>query len=147
MYTLRVHRYRKLSCFLESDTSGVKSWFGRTFWLTLILLFLIGGLGKWIARLEIFQAPLTPPRMGSRHYQLGHKLALLDRLVERNGPVDCIMLGSSIVDTGFDPAAFESGYREITVRVIRCFSFGIDTAPARPFRRNDPGNFPRQVAV
>ena len=68
--------------------------------------------------------------MGSRHYQLGHKLALLDELIKKIGRVDCIMLGSSVVDHGFDPAAFETGYKEIMGRDIRCFNFGIDASTA-----------------
>jgi hypothetical protein len=113
---------------LKPDTLGVKGWFGRTFWLTLILLFLIGGIGEWIARLEIFQVHLTPSKMGSRHYQLGHKLALLDAEVKKNGPIDCIMVGSSMVDVGFDPNVFQKGYQEIAGRDIRCFNFGIDSS-------------------
>jgi hypothetical protein len=40
------------------------------------------------------------------------------------------MLGSSMVDTGFDPAAFESGYKAMTGRNIHCFNFGIDASTA-----------------
>jgi hypothetical protein len=68
--------------------------------------------------------------MGSRHYQLGHKLALLNVLTRKTGHVDCIMLGSSMVDSGFDPAAFETGYQGITGQDIQCFNFGIDAATA-----------------
>jgi hypothetical protein len=103
---------------------------GKTVWLTVVFLILLTGVAEWIARSEPFQVYLTPPKMGSRHYQLGHKLALLDRLIKKNGRVDCIMLGSSMVDTGFDPVAFQTGYREITGRDIRCFNFGIDAASA-----------------
>ena len=116
--------------FLKSDTLRVHGLFGRTFWLTLILLLLIGGIVEWVARSEPFPIPLTPPKMGSRHYQLGHKLALLNALVRETGHVDCIMLGSSIVDNGFDPAAFEIAYKEMTGRHIHCFNFGIDASSA-----------------
>jgi hypothetical protein len=104
--------------------------FGKTIWLTLFVLLLLGGTAEWITRTESFQVPFTPPPMGSRHYQLGHKLALLNDLVRKTGRVDCIMLGSSMVDTGFDPAAFETGYRELTGRDIHCFNFGIDASSA-----------------
>lgn len=104
--------------------------FGKTLTLTMVFLLLFGLAAEWIARLEIFQAPLTPPRMGSRHYQLGHKLALLDRVIRKAGRVDCIMLGSSMVDNDFDPAAFETGYKEMTGRDMHCFNFGIDASSA-----------------
>lgn len=104
--------------------------FGKTFWLTIILFFVFSGIGEWFTRLEIFQAALTPPNMGSRHYQLGHKLTLLKAAIRNNGPVDCIAVGSSMMDVGFDPDSFEEGYRKITGRDIQCFDFGIDASSA-----------------
>src|SRR5688500_12177412 len=97
----------------------------------MIQIFFLFGFAEWVSQLEIFQAPLTPPKMGSRHYQLGHKLALLDAELRKNGPIiDCIMMGSSMVDVGFDPNAFLRGYKEIAGRDIRCFNFGIDSSSA-----------------
>src|ERR671918_1580927 len=115
---------------MKSDTFHATPLFGKTFWLTMILFFIFGGFAEWFTRSEVFQAPLTPPKMGSRHYQLGHKLALLDDVIMKKGSVDCIMLGSSMVDTGFDPEAFQIGYKEITGRDIHCFNFGIDASSA-----------------
>src|SRR5688500_11504110 len=102
----------------------------KTFSLTLILLIFLVGTAEWVARSEPFQTPLTPPRMGSRHYQLGHKLALLDRLIRKTGRVDCIMLGNSMVETGIEPESFQTGYKKMTGRDINCFSFGIDASSA-----------------
>jgi hypothetical protein len=94
------------------------------------MFLLLTVAAELVARSESFQAPLTPPKMGSRHYQLGHKLTLLNVLARKTGQVDCIMLGSSMVDTGFDPAAFETGYKAMTGRNIHCFNFGIDASTA-----------------
>ena len=115
---------------MKSEAFPAAPLFGRTFWLTLILSFAFGAGAEWFSRSEIFQASLTPPKMGSRHYQLGHKLALLDDMIKKTGPMDCIMVGSSMVDTGFDPHAFEQAYREITGKEIHCFNFGIDASSA-----------------
>jgi hypothetical protein len=115
---------------LKPATLQIREAPGKTVWLTLLVLIPIVALSEWIMRTETFQAPLTPPKMGSRHYQLGHKLALLNQLARETGEVDCIMLGSSMVDSGFDPSAFEKVYREITGRDIRCFNFGIDASSA-----------------
>jgi hypothetical protein len=41
---------------LKSDTLRIDGSFGKTFWLTLILLLFLGGISEWVARLEIFQA-------------------------------------------------------------------------------------------
>jgi hypothetical protein len=115
---------------LKLATLQTRTLFGRTIWLVPVLLFFLFGFAEWVSRLEVFQASLTPPKMGSRHYQLGHKLALLDDEVKRNGPIDCIMIGSSMVDTGFNPLAFETGYKEMTGQDIHCFNFGIDASSA-----------------
>jgi hypothetical protein len=115
---------------LKSATLQIRTATGKTVWFTVLLFILLTAVAEWVARSESFQVPLTPPRMGSRHYQLGHKLALLNVLARKTGHVDCIMLGSSMVDTGFDPAAFETGYREMTGRDIHCFNFGINASSA-----------------
>ncbi len=115
---------------LKSATLQIRTALGKTVWLTVLLFILLTAIAEWVARSESFQVPLTPPRMGSRHYELGHKLALLNVLARKTGHVDCIMLGSSMVDTGFDPAAFETGYKEMTGRDLHCFNFGIDASSA-----------------
>lgn len=115
---------------MKFDTLRINHLSGKSLWLSIILLILFVGMAEWIARLEIFQAPLTPPKLGSRHYQLGHKLALLDAETKRNGPIDCIMVGSSMVDVGFNPDFFQNGYEETTGQGIRCFNFGIDASSA-----------------
>jgi hypothetical protein len=114
----------------KSRTLVVRLSFGKTLWLTVIMLVLLLGTSEWVTRSQYFQQPLTPPKMGSRHYQLGHKLSLLDAAIKNNGPVDCIMVGSSMVDVGFNPDFFQKGYRDITQRDIHCFNFGIDATSA-----------------
>lgn len=94
------------------------------------LLIVLSGAAEMITRLRVFQEPLTPPKMGTRHYQLGHKLALLEADVQKNGPIDCIVIGSSMVDVGFDPDAFQDAYQQVAGRKIRCFNFGIDASTA-----------------
>ena len=113
---------------MRSSTLLLNGLFGKTFWLTVILLFFIVGITECGIRLGVFQEYLTPPRLGSRHSQLGYKLTLLNAEVKKNGPVDCIMVGSSTVDVGFDPDAFQKAYQEVTGQNIRCFNFGIDAS-------------------
>lgn len=115
---------------LKPATLQISTGHGKTVWLTVLLFILLTVIAEGVARSESFQAPFTPPKMGSRHYQLGHKLALLDRFNKKYGRVDCIMLGSSMVDTGFDPNAFQKRYKEITGRNVHCFNFGIDASIA-----------------
>lgn len=115
---------------MKSPTLQLRIVPGKTVRFTVLLFILLAGVAEWVARSVPLQAVLTSPRMGSRHYQLGHKLFLLDGFVQKNGSLDCIMLGSSMVDTGFDPATFETVYREITGQDIHCFNFGIDASSA-----------------
>ena len=115
---------------LRSITLQIQRRPEKTLWVTLILLILLFGAAEWIARQESFQKILTPPKMGSRHYQLGHKLSLLDIATQKGGPIDCIMVGSSMVDTGFDPNVFQEAYKEIAGKEIHCFNFGIDASTA-----------------
>ncbi len=68
--------------------------------------------------------------MGTRHFQLGRKLARLDAYVRNNGPVDCLIVGSSVADLGFDPQAFREGYKQASGQDIRCFNFAIDASTA-----------------
>jgi hypothetical protein len=112
---------------VRSASSRLDGSFSKTFWLTFIFLLFLGGIGEGVARSEVFQRHLTPPRLGSRHSQLGYKLTLLNA-AQKTGAVDCIALGSSTVDVGFDPDAFQKAYREVSGQDIRCFNFGIDAS-------------------
>ena len=104
--------------------------FGKTITLTLIVLLLLVGIAEVVARSEAFQALFREPAMGSRHYQLGRKLARLEADIKSNGPIDCLIIGSSMVDVGFDPYAFRAGYKQANDQDIRCFNFGIDASTA-----------------
>ena len=115
---------------MKPNTLRLARPFGKTIWLALILWLVLAGAAEGIARLGFFQSRLTSPKMGSRHYQLGNKLALLETAIKKNGPIDCLMIGSSIVDLGFDPDAFRKGYQEQTGQGIHCFNFGIDASSA-----------------
>jgi hypothetical protein len=106
--------------------------FGKTLGLTFVILLLLGGAAETIARSDLVQSVLAPPRMGSRHSQLGPKLSRLEALREQEGQIDCLMIGSSIVNLNFDPQAFADGYKQAIGQDIHCFNFGIDalTAPS-----------------
>jgi hypothetical protein len=94
------------------------------------MLLLLVGAAELITRSEAFQALLREPAMGSRHYQLGRKLARLEAVIKDDGPIDCLIIGSSMVDGGFDPRAFHNGYKQASGQAVRCFNFGIDASTA-----------------
>lgn len=92
--------------------------------LLILFLFLEGFL-----RLDVVHNRLESSRLGSRHSQLGEKLRLMEDLIAREGKLDCVVLGSSVVDNGFYPPAFSDGYLRETDQEITCFNFGIDAIP------------------
>jgi hypothetical protein len=104
--------------------------FGKTLGLTLLMFILVTGIAEIIVRSNTFQSILREPEMGSSHYQIGRKLARLDAIVENSGPIDCLIVGSSMVDVGFDPRSFREGYKNGGEQDIRCFNFGIDASTA-----------------
>ena len=81
---------------MQFDTLKINGLDGKTIRRTVIQWVLFVGVAEWITRTEFFRTPLTPPKMGLRHYQLGHKLALLEAGFKRNGPINCIIVGSSM---------------------------------------------------
>lgn len=115
---------------MEGRTLQLKRPFGKTLVLSWLVLALLLGAAEILARTERFQSLLTAPAMGSRHFELGWKLALLEMLSNREAPIECIAIGSSMVDLGFDPQAFAAGFKGSTGQDIRCFNFGIDALPA-----------------
>lgn len=104
--------------------------FGQTIALSIFIFLLLVGAAELIARTESFQSFLADPTMGSRHYQLGRKLARLNASIHNEGPVDCLIIGSSMVDVGFNPEIFQEGFKQIVGQDIRCFNFGIDASTA-----------------
>ena len=115
---------------MKSNTLCLEKSSSKTLELILVLLLIFSGVAEGIMRTEFFQTPLTPPKMGSSHYQLGHKLAWLDAETKHNGPVDCIMLGSSMTDAGMNPEIIQNAYWKVTGRDLHCFNFGINASSA-----------------
>ncbi|MBN1562444.1 MAG: SGNH/GDSL hydrolase family protein [Anaerolineae bacterium] len=68
----------------------------------------------------------VPTAIGSRHADLDVKFGELDYLVEQTGRVDCVFLGSSVVNTGIDPAVVANVFRQQTDTSITCYNFGIN---------------------
>lgn len=115
---------------MKSNTLQLKFPFGQTFGLALLLFSLLFGGFELFVRTEFVESRLNTPTIGSRHGQFENKLARLDRVVKRDGPVDCIFLGSSLVWLGVEPETFSQAYKLETGQDIRCFNFGVSAMPA-----------------
>jgi hypothetical protein len=98
---------------------------GRTLAWSCLWLILLAVLAEVCCRTSRLRPYLPEPSVGSGHDQLDVKLNLLDAYVREHQGIDCIFMGSSMVHRGFDPAAFEEGFRQRTGQSLRCFNFGL----------------------
>jgi hypothetical protein len=93
----------------------------------VLLLFVLSELA---VRSQGFQSAVGAPSLGGRHHLLEMQVHYLNALVQKEGRIDCLFLGNSMVWQGIDIQAFGQRYREITGHDIICYNFGIDGLPA-----------------
>jgi hypothetical protein len=98
---------------------------GGTVGLALIFLALVAGTCELLVRTAPVRAKLLAPSLGSSMRDLELRWFGLEDLVAKSGPIDCLLVGSSTVRFGLDPAAFADAYRDRTGCNIRCFNFGM----------------------
>jgi len=90
--------------------------------LFAVLSLLFEGLYRW-TRLE----GIVPLRsVGLYHNQFEIKWFELQDFVRKNGGVDVILLGSSMVNTGIDPDVLAEQYALRTGQELRVFNFGVE---------------------
>lgn len=114
---------------LRSETLNLDLSTGVTLWWTLITLFLIVVVGEGVLRIESIQTFFPAPSYGSSSSEFGIKLAKLNSFVKQEGSLDCVFLGSSIIDADIDPEVFSFMYQSRLNREIKCFNFGLGGLP------------------
>ncbi len=97
---------------------------GRTLALALPVLVVLVLVLEAVARLLSIDALLAAPYLGSRHDSLEVRVHLLEEM-HAEEPFDCILVGSSVVYAGLNPAVIEAAYQSQTGEAIRCFNFGV----------------------
>lgn len=97
---------------------------GQTLALAAVLLVVSVVVIEVVLRIPAVQSRLPAPSVRSQYLDFEVKLQRL-REMER---VDCVFLGSSIVNRGLSPADFEQGYQTATGQPITCFNLGIGGA-------------------
>lgn len=97
--------------------------------LTLLFLLILIGMAEAVVRQPAFQSRLMAPTLNTRHRQFEVQWHRLQQLAEEDGRVDCIVLGNSMVVSGFDPLVFAQSYQEETGETLTCFNFGVDAIP------------------
>jgi len=103
--------------------------FGQTLGLAVVILALLAGMFEGAVRLLVDESDL-PVAIGSANPTLDIKIGVLDRLARESGGVDCIFLGSSVVNNGVIPASFAAAYRDQTGEDITCYNFGVPALTA-----------------
>jgi hypothetical protein len=108
---------------------GEKTFKGKfpvTLLLGVVFLVVTVILLELAARSRLAGSYLPAPSKGINHRYIDLKLSLLQRVIEEEGPVDCIFMGTSMVAAGIEPVSFSQSYKETTGKDIRCFNFGIE---------------------
>ena len=98
---------------------------GQTLALALLILVGMSAALEGIARLPQVDSRV-PTAIGSGHADFDVKFGQLDYLTAKHGRIDCVFLGSSVVNTGIDPASVANVFRQKTGTPITCYNFGIN---------------------
>src|SRR6185503_4142778 len=89
--------------------------------VVLAVMAAIAGAFEAAARTDAAKRLLPPPSYGTRIRFFDLQKARLDALVEKDGPIDCVFLGSSSAMHALDPRVFADVYEDKTGRRLRCF--------------------------
>jgi hypothetical protein len=73
---------------------------------------------------------LNVPYLGSCHRQLETQFARIKLIAEKDGKLDCLFVGNSMVWFGINPEQFTDSYKNMTGEEIVCFNFGVSAMPA-----------------
>ncbi len=108
----------------------------RSYWPLGQTLLLAGAIlpGCWLGaelltRSTWLRPYLPVPSRGGVYKYLDIKYASLQAFAEHNS-VDCVLIGSSLVGMGIDPALVQQGYRSQTNANLSCFNLGLDAVVA-----------------
>ncbi len=110
---------------MKGNTLQITKPVGKTLAASLLLLALALPALELLARLPITISLLPSPSIGSAHKKLDLNFSFLDRLVNEEGPVDCLFIGSSMVKASIDPEIISRVYKQESGQTIRCFNFGV----------------------
>ena len=105
--------------------------FGKTLLTAVLILIVVLTATELIIRALTTNEIIEPPILRTGMPQFDAKLTRLETLYRENGKVDCIVIGSSMVDAGFDPLAFAAARGEQNGTPITCFNFGINGLTAK----------------
>lgn len=102
----------------------------RTLPTAFIIFLSLIFTAECVARIPFARQWLEAPDLGSRHRQFEIQVGRLDRILDKEGSIDCIFLGSSLVWLGVKPDVVMQAVKAATGETLSCFNFGISALPA-----------------
>lgn len=108
---------------LRLGSLRVSAPFGRQAAAGAAILAIFVALCEGLARIPAAGGLLPPPLIGGSH-EIPARLAELDTLAAQ-GPVECLILGNSMVMHDISPEAISEAYRQRTGRDLRCYNAGL----------------------
>ena len=101
-----------------------------------VLVFIVVCVAfEFACRTNVVKQRLPVRSVGSYHAQFEIKWFKLADYVRKNGGVDVIILGNSMVNTGINPAILETRYQELTGTNLRIFNFGVEGLTVAPLSK------------
>jgi|GEM_PF-2839786 len=93
----------------------------------IISLMVIGVMIEGVLHAASLPDDFPPPSIGTNYQRFEVQLARLDHFAETHNGVDCIFIGSSLVEKGIDPVYFGEVYQAETgsTSAPNCFNFGL----------------------
>jgi hypothetical protein len=110
--------------FLRPITLHVSLPFGKTIALAGVILLALLGIGEAFCRTSWARDRLVAPSLDINFDTLDVKIDLLAKLADRE-PIDCIFIGSSMVNRGINIEVFEKVFNQQTGESITCFNLGL----------------------
>jgi len=78
-----------------------------------------------MARLTAPHTALPPMSFGADYRRFEVQIARLDTYSQEYGTIDCIFIGSSLVEKGIQPAIFSQQYQNAFGESVNCFNMGL----------------------
>jgi hypothetical protein len=110
---------------ISPETLTIKRSFGSTFLLAVLIFPLLLGFTELFSRTLLADLVFPPSSVGSMNPEFESKLDSLNQAFKRDGSIECILLGSSQIDGGIDPAALSNAFFKKTGKAVTCYNFGI----------------------
>lgn len=102
--------------------SRLPLWRGLALFSGFILGWML--LAELIARTP-FGNHLPPPSVGADSFEFDLKVYYLEQSIRQNGPLDCLIVGDSMANSGLDPLSISQAYETQTGIPLHCFNFGM----------------------